>query len=78
MVENASPRVGSGANPLGAGALEDREIPFELERAHVGFEGVPFLALVPDQVLVDVVAEGPPHDVGALGQVDRFGEALRE
>src|SRR2546421_6047964 len=53
-----------------AGRLQDGEIAFELVRRDVGLVGVPLLALVADEVLVDVVAEALSHHLGALGHAD--------
>ncbi len=50
-------RYGPGSRPRKPTPLQDRQVALELVRRDVGLVRVPFLTLVPDQELVDVVAE---------------------
>src|SRR5436309_10599365 len=47
--------------------LQDGQVALQLVGGDVGLVGVPLLALVADQVLVDVVAQALPHHLGTLG-----------
>src|SRR3954449_11554436 len=63
----------------GTGATsEDRQVAAQLPGRDLDPVVLPLLALDLDVAVEDVLAEGPQHELGLRGQLDRLAERLRE